>query len=76
MGGTACDQSTDRLGEALCRVQENPSWIHASLKKKLTTKGNTADQPKRLWLGLNLRFSWVIFLHSCGKLTGWVDVSH
>lgn len=65
----------DQPGEALCRVQENTSWFHASLKKMLTAEGNKANRLKRLRLGPNLRFSWVIFLHSCGKMTGWVDVS-
>lgn len=40
-----------------------------SQKKKLTTGGSKAEQPERLWLGLILGFSWVIFLHSCGKLS-------
>lgn len=60
-GGAACDRTTDQLGKAACRVQENTSWFQASLKKRLTAEGNKANRLKRLWLGINLHF----------PLTGW-----
>lgn len=47
----------------------------ASPKKRLTTEGSRADNPKHLWLGFQLVFSWVSFQHSSGKLSGCIDVS-
>lgn len=37
-------------------MQENITWMYASLKKRLTIQGNKPNQVKSLWLGLILFF--------------------